>query len=154
MKVVEDLLSFDSYLNLVSRWTWLPTISSVTVFLHLLWKLKNEAKKLLFFQTKVVGDSLLIATENSCPGETFCGQLLEKTDIFRMSLSLLNETPKGQSSRLAAVDNLKLSFDRYRMSVSWWTLLPTLSGIQSFCASTPYTRTRHWTDFFFKIKLL
>ena len=42
----------------------------------------------------------LIATETSCPGEIVCGQLLEKRVCFYLSLSLLNETPKGQSSQL------------------------------------------------------
>ena len=69
LKVDEDPnVSFDRYRILESWWTWLPKISSVTVFLHLLSRLKNEAKELLFCQTKVVGDSLSIATENSVPG--------------------------------------------------------------------------------------
>ena len=128
MKVVWDLkLSFDRYQNLVSRRTWLPTISRVTVFLRLLSKYRTKRRN-YFFQTKVVGDSLLIATENSCPGETFCGQLLEKRNCYNLSLRLLNETPKGYSSWLKAVDDQKLSFDRYQRSVSWWILLPTLSG--------------------------
>ena len=87
LKVVEDLqLSFDSYRNLVSPSKRLPTTSSVTV------------KDITFFQPIVVRDSRLIATETSCPRETVCGQLLEKTVCFHLSLCLLNETPKGESS--------------------------------------------------------
>ena len=49
MKVVWDLkLSFDRYQNLVSRRTWLPTISRVTVFLRLLSKYRTKRRNYLF----------------------------------------------------------------------------------------------------------
>ena len=41
--------------------------------------------ELTFFQKKVVRDSRLIATETSCPGEAFCGELIEETVCFHLS---------------------------------------------------------------------
>ena len=35
----------------------------------------KRSKEITFFQTEVVGESLSIATENLCPGQTYCGQL-------------------------------------------------------------------------------
>ena len=75
--------------------------------------------ELTLVQKKVVRRSRSIATENSCPVETFCGQLLEKAVCFHLSLSLLNETPKGQSFRLKVVEDPKVLFDRCRNLVSW-----------------------------------
>ena len=37
---------------------------------------------MFFFRKKVVEDSHLIATKNSCPSETFYGQLPEKESAF------------------------------------------------------------------------
>ena len=120
MKVVENLeLSFDSYCNFVSRRTWLPTISSVTGFMRLLSKEFSKKKNRLFFQKKIVRDSRLIASEISFPMETFLRKTTRKSVCFHLSLSLLNETPKRQSSRMKVVEDVKLSFHCYRILVSW-----------------------------------
>ena len=37
----------------------------------------NRDIELSFFQMESVRDSRLIATDNSCPGKTFCGQLAD-----------------------------------------------------------------------------
>ena len=75
--------------------------------------------ELKVFQKKVGRDSCLIATGISCPGETFSRQLPEKTVCFHLSLSLLYETPKMQSSRLKVVEDIKLLFNSYQILITW-----------------------------------
>ena len=86
-------------------------------------------------------DSCSIATASSCPRESFRGQLPEKTFSSHLSSNLLNETPKGQSSRLKVVEDLKLSFDSYRNLVFRLTWLPTISCVTVFCICSQSYRT-------------
>ena len=77
----------------------------------------KRSKEITFFLTEVVGESLSIATENLCPGETYCGQLPEKTVRFHLSSNLSSETPKRESFGMKVVQDLKLLFDRYQILV-------------------------------------
>ena len=109
-------LLFDSYRILVFWWTRLPTTSSVTVVLYLLSNYGTKQRD-YFFQTKVVGDSRSIATENFCPGETFCGQLPEKHSTNYQKKQLKNEANKLPFFNGSC---WRLSFDSYRKMLSWW----------------------------------
>ena len=83
LKMFEFFLRKQVYIHhirlLMTSWTLLPTLSSITVFLRQLSKKLNEALTRHFFQKKVVEDSRSIASENSCTGTTFCRQLPENS---------------------------------------------------------------------------
>ena len=124
-------LSFDSYRKISSRGKILRPTTRKTFYQLPKKQLKSEANELPFFITEVVGDSLSIATEKCCPGDVFLRTTTRKT-ICVQSSSLLSETPRRQSLRRKVVYDLKLSFDSYRILVSLWTLLSTVSSITVF----------------------
>ena len=76
--------------------------------------------ELTFFQKKDVTDSCLIATKNSCLG-SILRTTTRETVCFRLSLSLLKETPKQQFSRMKGIEDIQLLFVSYRIRilVSW-----------------------------------
>ena len=56
----------------------MPTLTKIAVFFRLFSvQIINRDIELSFFQMESVRDSRLIATDNSCPGKTFCGQLAD-----------------------------------------------------------------------------
>ena len=57
---------------------------------------------------------------------------------------------RGNLPRLKFVEDLTLSFHRYRILKTWWTLVPTLSSITVFFRPwfSPNIRTRHRTNFY------
>ena len=71
----------------------------------------------LFRNGKFVEDARSIASETSCPGTTF-PTTTRKIFSFHLLSSLMNETPKPESFQIKVVEDIKLSFDSYRILVS------------------------------------
>ena len=92
-----------------------------------------------------------MATGTSCPSTTFCRHLPEKKTVcFYLLSSMLNEPPKQQSFRLKVVEDLKLSYNRYRTLVSRWTWLPTNSSVTVFMHLLSNCGTKKRNYIFFK----
>ena len=121
--------------------------------MHLLSNCGTKQKS-TFFSNEDVKDPGSIAPGTACAGTMFCEQLPEKTVCFYLMSSLLNETRKRPSLRMKVVEDLKLSYDRYRNLVSQRTWLPTFSSVALFMHLLSNFGTKQRNYFFFQTKLL